>query len=253
MRLIRPGDKGHPLCTDPERSAGGGQHVRNMAVCKFNDERLVGRSPTGASQSDLFRPTVGGVGRGICRGKTLKPSAAVMKLMAKKTSTNFSRFVSGNIEIDLAMTALAAKDLVSQTTQVVADTARVSSIKATYGITGLTVADGVGPFLFGVAHSDYTDAEIEGFIEAGNSWDLGDMVNREIRSRRVRIIGSIGTQGVSLGAMTAAEGRRLKTKLNWVLTEGDSLDFWVYNMGDQPVSTTVPQFVAFGDASIWYD
>ncbi len=45
----------------------------------------------------------------------------------------------------------------------------------------------------------------------------------------------------------------LKTKLNWTLAEGDGLDFWIYNMGTAAVATTVPQFVVFGNASIWYD
>ncbi len=179
------------------------------------------------------------------------PPGAMGKHTFRK-KTNFSRFINGNIEISLNMTTLAAKALTSQTTQLLVDTARVSSVKAAYGITGLTIADGVGPFLFGVAHSDYTNAEIEGYIEAGNSWDIGDMVNREIRSRRVKTIGAIGSLE-SLGAMVFNEGRMKKTKLNWRLSEGDSLDFWVYNMGDQPVATTVPVFTAFGDANIWYD
>ncbi len=169
----------------------------------------------------------------------------------RKSRPNWNLFRSGVIEIDLAMTTLAAKTLVSQTTQTVADTARVSSVKSVYGLTGLTQADGVGPFLFGVAHSDYTDSEIEGFIEAGNSWDLGDMVNKEIRSRRVRIIGQLSALTAE-GSASFNDGRPVKTKLNWMLAEGDSLDHWVYNMGDAPVATTVPQFTAFGSAAIWY-
>ncbi len=72
------------------------------------------------------------------------------------------------------MTTLAAKTLVSQSSETVVDTARIGTVKATYGMTGLTPADRVGPFLFGVAHSDYTNTDIEVFIEQAGSWDLGD-------------------------------------------------------------------------------
>ncbi len=151
------------------------------------------------------------------------------------------------------MTTLAAKSLVSQSTETVVDTARISSVKCSYGITGFTPGDGIGPFLFGVAHSDYTNGEIEGYIEQLGSWDLGDMGTKEVKSRRVKVIGAIGQQAAGVNAIVFNDGRLKKDKLNWMLTETDGLDFWVYNMGDNPVATTVPQFVVFGTASIWYD
>ncbi len=167
--------------------------------------------------------------------------------------TNWNKFRSGTLEIDLALTTLAAKTLVSQSSETVVDMARISSLKANYGITGFTPADGVGPFLFGVAHSDYTNTEIEVFIEQAGSWDLGDKQSQEVRSRRIKILGAIGQEASGVQNMIFNDGRPLKSKLNWLLSEGDGLDFWVYNMGDNPVATTVPQFVAFGNASIWYD
>ncbi len=151
------------------------------------------------------------------------------------------------------MTTLAAKTLVSQSSETVVDTARISSVKCGYGITGFTPADGVGPFLFGVAHSDYTNGEIEAYIEQSGSWDLGDKQSQEVRSRRVKILGVIGQNASGVQNMVFNDGRQNKAKLNWIMSEGDGLDFWVYNMGDAAVATTVPQFVAFGNASIWYD
>ncbi len=170
-------------------------------------------------------------------------------MMAHK-KTNWNKFRSGTIEIDLAMTTLAAKSLVVATTEAVIDTARISSVKCVYGLSGFTEAEGVGPFLFGVAHADYSAAEIEAYIESAGSWDIGDKIAQEIRSRRVRIIGQLGRP---LSDPFFNNGRVHKQKLNWTLAEGDGLDFWIYNMGDSPVATTVPQFVVFGDASIWYD
>ncbi len=167
--------------------------------------------------------------------------------------TNWNKFRSGALDIDLAMTTLAAKTLVSQSSETVVDTARISSVKANYGIAGFTPADGVGPFLFGVAHSDYTNSEIEAYIEQSGSWDLGDKQSQEVRSRRIKILGTIGQQASGIQNMVANDGRQTKSKLNWIMSEGDGLDFWVYNMGDAAVATTVPQFVVFGNASIWYD
>lgn len=169
---------------------------------------------------------------------------------------NWNKFRSGTIEIDLAMTTLAAKTLVVATTEPVVDTARVSSIEAVYGITAWTVGNGVGPFLFGVAHSDYSAAEIEAFIESAGSWDIGDKLAQEIRSRRIRIIGQLGdgsNVAAAGGVAQFNDGKMTKSKLNWSIAEGDGLDFWVYNMGSNPVATTVPQFLVFGNASIWYD
>ncbi len=166
---------------------------------------------------------------------------------------NWNKFRSGVIQIDLAMTTLAAKTLVSQGTDTVVDTARISSIEAVYGMTDFTKTAGTGPFLFGVAHSDYTNGEIESYIENLASWDLGDKVAQEVRSRRVKHIGQIGGITAVAGNATFNDGRPKKTKLNWTVAEGDGLDFWIYNMGEQAVATTVPQFVVFGDANIWYD
>ncbi len=166
---------------------------------------------------------------------------------------NWNKFRSGTIEIDLAMTTLAAKSLVVATSENVADTARISSVEAVYGINGWTAGTNVGPFLFGVAHSDYSAAEIEAFIESAGSWDIGDKLAQEIRTRRVRIIGQIGDGENAGGLAQFNDGKMLKSKLNWTLAEGDGLDFWIYNMGTAAVATTVPQFVVFGNASIWYD
>ncbi len=97
-----------------------------------------------------------------------------MSRHGKGRKVNWNKFRSGTLEIDLAMTTLAAKSLVVATSENVADTARISSVEAVYGINGWTAGTNVGPFLFGVAHSDYSAAEIEAFIESAGSWDIGD-------------------------------------------------------------------------------
>jgi len=146
---------------------------------------------------------------------------------------------------------LAAKALASGITNSVSDTTRLSSVEAVYGIQGLSPTEGAGPFLVGLAHGDYSDNEIEAFIENAGSWQIGNMVQREITTRRIRVIGQIQTP-ISAGVTSDLnDGKPVKTKLNWLLDEGQSLRLWVYNMGDAAVATTTPTFVVFGHANLW--
>ncbi len=174
--------------------------------------------------------------------------------MAKRRRKNFSKYVKGAIDTDLSLTTLAAKTPVSETTnQTVVDTARVSTIEAVYTLADFTPGANIGPIAFGVMHSDYTDAELEAWLESSGSWDLGNMVERENRSRRIRQIGVFNSPTLASDSSRHNDGRMTKTKLNWVLTEGDGLSFWCYNLGNQPVATTVPNFNVLGHANIWYN
>ena len=80
----------------------------------------------------------------------------------------------------------------------------------------------------GVAHSDYSDAEIEEWIENAGGWDEGNLVSQEIMKRKIRDLGSINN--LSNGRLH--DGAVKRTKLNWVLTEGDALDYFAYNTED---------------------
>jgi len=39
--------------------------------------------------------------------------------------------------------------------------------------------------------------------------------------------------------------------MGWILTTGNGVDFWAYNMGDAAVVTTVPQVSINGHANLW--
>ncbi len=166
---------------------------------------------------------------------------------------SFAKFIQGQIDTDLNLTTLAAKTLVGEvTSQTVVDTARVGSIACTYSLADLTVSANVGPITFGVAHSDYSDAEVEAWVENQGGWDIGNMVDREIGARRIRQIGVfLSGNGPTLNAVFN-DGRVTKTKLNWILSEGDGLRFWCYNSGNAAIATTVPNFNVLGVANIWY-
>lgn len=165
---------------------------------------------------------------------------------------NFSKYLDGAIESSVAMTTLASETGVTVSSQTVTDTTRISSVECTYSLRDLTPAVNVGPFVFGVAHSDYTLAEIEEWIEATGGWDAGNLVQtREVRSRFIRQIGVMPFVDSADQAAVPNNGNPIKTILNWMLAEGDGLKFWIYNTGAQPVATTVPDFQIYGKANLW--
>ncbi len=171
--------------------------------------------------------------------------------MGKHKGRKRGRYLRGRIDEGLSLGTLASKTLVSDTWDgSVTERTLVSSIVSTWMIDNL--ASGQGPLLFGVAHSDYSDAEIEAVIENAGSWDEGNKVDQEIAKRLVRTIGTmISDLPSSPGDTTVNDGKPIKTKLNWILTEGDTLKMWVYNMSTVALSTAVPILQAEGHANLW--
>ncbi len=103
---------------------------------------------------------------------------------------------------------------------------RITSAVLTWASQGWTAGD--GPVVVGLAHSDYTAAEIEECLEAGGTWDEGDKVAQEQGKRLVRIVGTIGDSEEDIN-----DGMPVKTKLNWLLATGDTLQTFIWNRGIQ--------------------
>ncbi len=164
---------------------------------------------------------------------------------------SMSGYVKGRIDDSLALGTLAAKTLVSSTLgSVMSESGRISSADLTWSMNDFVDAVGDGPIFVGVAHSDYSDAEIEASIEASSSWDRGDKIQRELAQRLVRTIGSFSTTGVTLSVDVLNDGRPIKTKLNWGLTTGDTLKIWAYNAGSSALGTGASVFV-LGHANLF--
>ncbi len=155
--------------------------------------------------------------------------------------------MKGNVDEVLALGTLAAATLISADfDEVVEEKMLVSSIVSTYSLRELTAASGAGPIVVGVAHSDYTDAEIEAWLETTDSWDQGDLVQgKEVRNRLIRRIGIFGSSGV------LNDGKPIKTRLNWLLRTGQTLSVWGYNRGASALATTDPQIVLEGHVNLW--
>ncbi len=142
--------------------------------------------------------------------------------------------------------ALASADvIVGPITNNLADDMRFVSLNASYSLAdiGATIDDGQE---FGLAHSDYTAAEIEECLEAAAAIDLGNKVIQEQANRMVRFIGQFqGAPGTGAGK-SFNNGLPIKIKLNWAMAANDQLSLWIRN-GSGTVWTTGARVVVSGD------
>ncbi len=165
------------------------------------------------------------------------------------------RYIRGGVDESLVLTTIGARALLKISfDETVNERTLVSSVVATYALDDLTEGAGIGPIMVGLAHDDYTAAEIEEFIENTGSWDEGDLVQQEVGKRKIRVVGIFQTAhsvATGLGSATLNDGKPIKTKMNWILNQGQTLSVWGYNLGTAPVATTVPEISVQGHANLW--
>ncbi len=135
-------------------------------------------------------------------------------------------------------------------TDVVEQPTRCSSVKAVYSMNNFTTAAQKGPITVGVCHADYTNAEIEEWIENTGSWSQSDLVQQEVAGRKIRIVGQFPSPS-GLGSQTLNDGKPITTKLNWLLLTGATLKFFWYNEGSGALDTTDPTVHVNGHANLW--
>ncbi len=177
-------------------------------------------------------------------------AAGALAKHGKGRKRSMSGYYKGNVDESLGLGTLASNTLVSDTwDETVNEKSLLSSIVATWSLDQLTLSQ--GPISFGVAHSDYTDAEIEEVIENAGSWDRGNKIAREMARRQVRVIGVFEGLGETVQDVNFNDGRPIKTKLNWVLQTGDTLKMWAYNDSATALSTTAPTMKSKGHANLW--
>ncbi len=162
------------------------------------------------------------------------------------------RYIKGVIDEGLALGALAsAAAVLAVFDETVNERSRVSSIEATYLLEDQAI--GEGGVMFGVMHSDYSVTELEEFIENTGSWNEGDLVqSREVGKRLIRQIGIFPSAPTTAGAheIVVNDGNPIKTKLNWILNQGQTLDLWAYNKSGS-VLTTGSTIRMSGHANLW--
>ena len=180
----------------------------------------------------------------------------VTLLLAKhpKRRRRMGRYIRGNVDETLALTTLANRTLVAAVfDEVVTERSLISSLVASWAMDDFTAGIDIGPIMVGIAHSDYSAAEIEEYIENTASWAEADQIGQEVGKRKVRIAGIFGRGGVSGSAdhQVLNNGDPIKMKLNWILNAGQTLDLWAFNLGTAAVATTVPDVHVQGHVNLW--
>ncbi len=165
----------------------------------------------------------------------------------------FRRYLRGQIDFQLALGTLGTKAVIGATVgDTVSEKAWCSSVNGSYSLADFTAVVDRGPILVGVAHGDYSDAEIEEWLESIDSWEEADLIGQEIAKRKIR---RIGTFRIPVGSVPGDhqvlnDGKNITTKCGWVFTTGQTLRFWAYNMGDGGL-TTGSEFNVQGHANLW--
>ncbi len=93
--------------------------------------------------------------------------------------------------------------------------------------------DNEGPIIVGLAHGDYTAAEIEEWVEATASTDDADMIANERRKRKIRWVGSFAGENTE---EALNDGVPIHTKLGWVQQEETFLTLWAYNLAGATIA-----------------
>ncbi len=163
------------------------------------------------------------------------------------------KYLKGNIDEQLSLTTLAARTIATaQFGEVVNERTYVSSMLGSWSLRNATPGTNVGPIIVGVAHGDYTGAEIEAVIEATNTWNEGDVVaSREVGKRLIRIVGTLPVPSGLNEQSRLNDGRKIRTRLGWILNQGQTLQIWAYNQGQGAFATTVPVVDLNGHANLW--
>ncbi len=151
--------------------------------------------------------------------------------MAKKSTRRFNlrkvQISSQSVTGALTTLALVSNPVVSSSE----NSYRAMSLDCSFGNEGFTA--GEGPVTFGIAHSDYTAAEVEECIEATGAIDVGNKVAQEQANRLVRQIGVMQTQD----AESFQNGRKIKIKLNWHIGIGKQINLWIKNKDANTLTT----------------
>lgn len=161
--------------------------------------------------------------------------------MAKRRASSRRKFNLRMVRLNnrVAAGALASLDVTSGSIMDAATNPyRLVTLKASYSWTD--IPNNVdGGFTFGVAHSDYTAAEIEECLEAQGAIDRSDKIAAEQSNRLVRQIGVIESRDTNAASGTRVfnDGRQRKTKLNWYIGIGEDISIWIRNASNTAWTT----------------
>ncbi len=177
-----------------------------------------------------------------------------LAMMARKKGggrKRFAGYIKGNIDKNIDIGLLVGSTVfISIVNDVVVEKTYCSSIRCSYALNEVTPTTGDGPLTIGVAHSDYSTAEIEAWVERSTSWDKADLIGQEVSNRLIRQIGTFPQPDDVEDISVLNDGKPITTKLGWILRTGQTLTFWIYNSGGT-METTSPDVSVKGHANLW--
>ncbi len=149
-------------------------------------------------------------------------------LAAHRRKSRRSRGTWRQVPIDftLSLGTLADNDMISGTlTNNAIDSLRAMSLHGTWTLEGATASE--GPITVGVAHGDYSAAEMEEWYEAIGSMNRSDKIAAEQAQRLCRRVVTFGA--LQTGAEVTNDGKPIKTRLNWLISPGLNIAAWAHN------------------------
>ncbi len=159
----------------------------------------------------------------------------LLVLAAKKRRRRRSgRFVALPFNTQQALATLADETVVSAdlTTNLAEDFYAIS-VDIIASIDG---GASEGPVEVGVAHDDYTVAEIKEFIDV-NLTDPDDKIAQERSRRLIRRLGTIANIGAGGASLVPRSGEAKRIPLRFVLGDGHTLSAWVMNHSGGALTT----------------
>lgn len=176
-------------------------------------------------------------------------------MVKKRSSRGYTNknFRQVRLQENLDAGALGADALISGELIPASDSAyRLSSLDVMSMWTDIAaVIDGGAAF--GFALGDYTDTEMFEALTASASISRGDLIAIEKAGRKVRLVGNFPSSPSAApdGGVNFNEGRRKKTKLNWMVPIGETVKLFIWNQSDT-IWSTGSKLTCIGNANVFF-
>lgn len=154
--------------------------------------------------------------------------------MSKKSARRSRRkgFVAIPFSVSLALLTLADDTvLLGDFVPTLLEDLFVISVDGEWVLDGMT--PGEGPVEVGIAHGDYTDAEVEECLSAELN-DPDNLILAERARRKIRRVGSFWVQSAN---EALGDGRTIRTKCRFMVGDGHTLAFFAANRSSAALTT----------------
>ncbi len=137
-----------------------------------------------------------------------------------------------NVSESLPLSTLASNTVLASNSDAFGREAFVVSTDLYWSIRGLTATE--GPIVVGVAHNDYSVAEIQEALSVTGMEDPGDQIAKEQGRRLVRRSGQFS--GVAANE-ALNDGKLIRTRLRFMVQELFGLSFFAWNISGATLTT----------------